>query len=510
MTTASARPRRRLSAWCSLENFKNSSGHVDPTFLLSTCRPGDQAPMIDHLSLLRTIEETNFNPKTGNLDIEFDSLTMAFAQPTPPTDRTDEERRAWRKKSEAEQKVDQKKWTFANKAQYVRDVIDHCHHVLGVQCLVGFGHMNYKGIELDKWLNLPIQLEEPLGNSPRHDAFCNKILAFCEQNFPAYDGVSFDLEGVSVVDAETTGRDPTKEPDWPLYQRALAPGGEEHERLQAVGHQETDFWTWRVTTNLTLLYRTLAEKSSSPPLRPPFSAVDRGWDRIVAFAGAGVIGALPTPGQPGVFYKSRHLQHGSDGDIARGSGPYDFVTKPGTLATAESAFRVHDYFGIRHTRNAIVRPMAYDIFKNTDVERVLDDWHTDITRYVKHSMNLHPSNFQLGVKTFPGDGQKDHHDEKGQFVQGMDGIMADPQWVKRRCEDQLAPEDLGLCLFQISSNFWAEANAGLNPTNPGAGTAAPTTRDPATGIAPPPQPIQCPLNAAAEAYYKPTRPPLKP
>lgn len=484
MSTASARPRRRLSAWCALEDFLGGGKTVVPNVLLKQVRPGDRRPIIDDLSLLRTIEEKlvrkqlakDGQPEEVELEVVFDDLTLQWAK-------TDDER-----------------------AKTVRAVIDHCHQVLGVQVLIGFGHMDSKGTPIDLWLNLPVVESSPLDNSPRHDTFCNAILAFCEQHFPGYDGVSFDLEGVSVMGPHTQ-RKPKDEPDFALYQRYLAVGGEEHKRLQRLGHQETDFWVWRVTTNLTHLYRTLALKSTSPPLRPPSSATARGWDRIVAFAGAGVIGAVPPPDPrkpppttPTTFFKSRMLEH--DGaDIKRVPGQNDFVTKSGTLASAEASFRMHDYFGVRGVRNAIIRPMAYDIFRTNDPRVVLDDWHTDIVRYVKRVMNLHPGNFQLGVKTFDG---------PGQLAGGMDGVMKDPAWVKQRCEDLLAPEDLGLCLFALSTSFWKDANDGLNPTNPFAGLAASTTPDPTTGVVAREQPVQVPLNAAAQAFYTPTRPPVKP
>lgn len=482
MSTAAARPRRRLSAWCSLEDFLTGKT-VKADALLADVRPGGGRPIIDDLSLLRTIEEKAAKPpklaKDGQpeeveLEIVFDDLTLQWA-------------------------------TSAEKAATVRAVIDHCHQVLGVQVLVGLGHMDSKGTPIDLWLNLPVVESSPLDNSPRHDAFCNAILKFCEDHFPGYDGVSFDLEGVSVM-GPFTKRKPKDEPDWHLYQKALAPGGEEAKRLEYLGHQETDFWTWRVTTNLTHLYRTLALKSTSPPLRPPSSAKDRGWDRIVAFAGAGVIGAVPPPPRngpapttPATFYKSRLLEHDADG-IKRVPGESDFVTKPGSLQPAEGTFRMHDYFGVRGVRNAIIRPMAYDIFQRNDPRVVLDDWHTDIVRYVKRVMNLHPGNFQLGVKTIDG---------PGQLVKGMDGVMKDPTWVMERCRDLLAPEDLGICLFPLSRAFWKSANDGLNPTNPFAGLAASTAPHPQTGVVPEAQPIQVPINAKAEAFYTPTKPAVK-
>lgn len=473
MTTAAAHERRRLSAWCALEDFLGGGKTVVPNVLKADVRPGDGRPIIDDLSLLRTFGEKLVSKKIGKgnmpeeveLEIVFDPLTLQFAP------------------------------AAKDKAKVVREVIAHCHEVLGVQVLVGFGHMDTKGTPLDLWLNLPIVESQPLGNSPRHDAFCNAILKFCEDHFPDYDGVSFDLEGVSVMGTHSQ-RDPTKEIDWALYQSYLAKGGEEQQRLEQLGHQETDFWVWRVTTNLTHLYRTLALKSTSPPFRPPSNAKDRGWDRIVAFACGGVIGAVPapppggpSPTKPATFYKSRMLEHEADGSLKR-VGTNDFVTKAGTLASAEAAFRMHDYFGVRGVRNAIIRPMAYDIFLRNDPPQILDDWHADIVRYVRRVMNLHPGNFQLGVKTIDG---------PGQTTGGMDGVMKDAKWVKRRCADLLGPEELGLCLFPMSKSFWKDANDGLNATNPFAGLAG-TAGD---------HPIQVPLNAKAEAFYTPTKPAVK-
>lgn len=477
--TAAAHPRHRLSAWCAIEDFLGGGKQVVPKIFLDKIRPGDRRPIVDDLSLQRTIQELGGKDKFGadgelediDMSVRFDPMSMQFAT------------------------------SDAEKAKVVTAIIDHCHQVLGIQCLIGFTHGNAKDATISRWLNLPVVEQTPLGNSPRHDAFCDKILAFCEANFPGYDGVSFDLEGVPVF---RRGK-PDKQPDFKLWQQSLA-SGEEHERMTQLGHQENDFFVWRVTTNLTHLYRTLALKTTSPPLRPPSKAKDRGWDRVVAFAAAGLIGKVPdaqkekeraaqrakdqaagkTPDPVNDLFKTRLLQH--DGaDIKRGPGANDFVTKDGTRQPAEASFRMHDYFGVRGVRNAIIRPMAYDAFKRDDPRQVLDDWHADIVRYVKRVMNLHPGNFQLGIKTLDGDGQTKN---------GMDGVMKDPLWVKQRCRDLLAPEDLGVSLFAASVSFWKDANDGLNATNPRAGL-----RD---------GPIQVPLNAKAEAFYTPTKPPLKP
>jgi hypothetical protein len=59
---------------------------------------------------------------------------------------------------------------------------------------------------------------KPSGQWPRHDAFCDEIIQFCEKHVPGYDGVSFDLEGIRVFRFRAGSKIvPTKEPDFPLY-----------------------------------------------------------------------------------------------------------------------------------------------------------------------------------------------------------------------------------------------------------------------------------------------------
>lgn len=494
-TTGAAQNRRRLSAWTTIENFLDGSGNVDPKAFVEKGRPNPgKPPIIDDLALLRTIAEVPIDPKKpvelgGALTIRFDPFpnkdlgTQARFEPGDTADVKAKKLEAYDKKQSA----------------LITSIIDHCHEKLGIQCLVGFCHMDSANTQIETWLNLPVEPDppgKPSGQWPRHDAFCDEIIGFCEKRFPGYDGISFDLEGIRVARFKTGSKiDPKKEPDFPLYQQSLQ-SGEEKERLDALGHQELDFLTWRVTTNVTRLYANLGLRLTSPLLRSSMAgkdkdASDRGWDRIVAFAGSGLIGALPQPPDPKdkTLYKSRLLEW-KDGEIVR-KGNNDFEPKkdaksgnPIKPLPAEDAFRMHDYFGVRHVRNVIIRPMAYDNFEFAAPRSHVDGWHADIVRYVKRVMNLHPGNFQLGVKTFPGDNNK----PSPQNPKGRGGMMTDPKWVKQRCTDLLAPEDLGVCLFQASQMFWKDANDGLNPTNPEAGHAG--------------QPVQVPLNKKAEAFYK--------
>lgn len=495
-TTGAAQNRRRLSAWTTIDNFLDAAGQVDPTAFVKNGRPDPhKPPIIDDLALLRTIAEVPVDPKKpveqgGTLTVQFDPFpnkTLVAQAGIVKGDSADERK----KKLEAYD---------VKQGQLVTSIIDHCHERLGIQCLIGFTHMDSANTPIETWLNLPVEADppgKPSGQWPRHDAFFDEILAFCGKHFPGYDGVSFDLEGVRVHRFRAgTKIDPAKEPDFSLYQQSLA-SGEEKERLAVLGHQEADFLTWRVTTNITRLYAGLGLRLTSPPLRPSLAgkdAVDRGWDRIVAFAGSGLIGALPQPPDPSdtTLYKSRLLEW-QDGEIVR-KGHNDFEPKkdqksgnPIKPLPAEDAFRMHDYFGVRHARNVIIRPMAYDNFEFAAPRSHVDGWHADIVRYVKRVMNLHPGNFQLGVKTFPGDNNK----PSPANPKGRGGMMTDPVWVKQRCTDLLAPEDLGLCLFQASQLFWKDANAGLNRTNPEAGHAG--------------QPVQVPLNAKAAAFYNPPK-----
>lgn len=498
-TTGAAQNRRRLSAWTTIDNFLDAAGGVDPKAFVDRGRPDPaKPPIIDDLALLRTISEVPKDPAKpvelgGELTVQFDPFPNANLGGHAGFEKDDS--------------PDTKKAKLAaydaKQSARITAILDHCHQVLGIQCLVGFTHMDSANTQIEAWLNLPVQADpvgKPSGQWPRHDAFCDEIIGFCEKRFPGYDGISFDLEGIRVIRFRIGSKiDPAKEPDFPLYQASLQ-SGEEKERLDTLGHQELDFLTWRVTTNLTRLYTSLGTRLSSPILRRSLAgkdndASDRGWDRIVAFAGSGLIGALPQPPDPAdkTLYKSRLLEW-KDGEIVR-RGTHDFETKKHETSgkeikplPAEAAFRMHDYFGMRHSHNVIIRPMAYDNFDFDAPRTHVDGWHADIVRYIRRVMNLHPGNFQLGVKTFPGDNNKPSKSNP----KGRGGMMTDPKWVKQRCTDLLAPEDLGICLFQASQMFWKDANDGLNPTNPEAGHAG--------------QPVQVPLNAKAAAFYNPPKP----
>jgi hypothetical protein len=356
--------------------------------------------------------------------------------------------------------------------QFFQQVIAHCHDVLGVQCLVGYARATAGGSQFDKWL----KMKTPV---PSIDEFTDAIVKFCEANLTGFDGISFDIEG-------------------------LTPNA---------GSFET------VKKNLVEFYQTLARKLRSPPFvsktLPQPANFNAGYDRIVAFAAGTLIGPVkdpPTAQQPipksdGKMKKSRLLKHednNPDQPLLEESN--DYVSKTKAL-DADLAFQVHDYDAAHGDRNLLVRPMAYDNFLSSDPTVFLDDWHADICRYVSKVLNLHPGNFQLGVKTILGPGQSDrpNPNKPGEIFKGMDGVMGgnsatQPQrieHVKRRCRDLLSPYKHGLAFFPTSADFWKEANDALNPSIPEAGRLVD-------------QPIQCPLNKAALAILnkkpKPARP----
>ena len=364
--------------------------------------------------------------------------------------------------------------TDDRRRDFYQQVIKHCHDVLGVQCLVGYGLDKAGNTQLDKWLKESIP-------DPSIDAVTDEIVKFCETNLPGYDGISFDIEG-------------------------LTPNA---------GNVEL------VKKNLVEFYQTLARKLLSPPIisrkLPQPANFNAGYDRIVAFAAAGLLGAVkdpPTPQKPkptsdGKMKKSRLLKHeGNNSANPLLKDGNDFVSKSVPL-DADLAYQVHDYDAAHGDRNLLVRPMAYDNFLRTEPPHFLDDWHADICRYVSNDLNLHPGNFQLGVKTIIGPGQKDRPNPKkpGEMIIGMDGVMGgstppvDPQTrinhVRERCRNLLSLRKYGIVFFPTSKEFWKDANETLNPSVPEAGRVAG-------------EPIQCPLNKAALAILnKVPKPSLK-
>lgn len=394
--------------------------------------------VLDDISLLRTFLDDN----TPQMNIVWDKLVL-------PSDKTGDQRR-----------------------KFFQQVINHCHDVLGVQCLVGYGRPEAGNSQLDKWLKMKIP-------KPSVDELTDAIIKFCEANLPGYDGISFDIEG-------------------------LTPNASNFELVKS---------------NLTEFYQTLARKLLSPPiiskkLKEPAN-FNVGYDRIVAFAAAPLIGMVKDPATPkqpipksdGLMKTSRVLKH-EDDDPNKPllEEDNDYVSK--FAALPDKFFtQVHDYDAAHGDRNLLVRPMAYDNFDRADPTNLLDDWHADICRYVLRVLNLHPGNFQLGVKTIIGPGQVDHeHPVTKKLIRGMDGVMGgnNPSkpteridHVKRRCRDLLAPHKYGIAFFPTSASFWKEANDALNPSIPEAGRLVD-------------QPIQCPLNKKALAVLNKTPKPSKP
>ena len=125
--------------------------------------------------------------------------------------------------------------------------------------------------------------------------------------------------------------------------------------------------------------------------------------------------------------------------------------------------------------NILIRPMCYD---NSAVNAAghLADWHADIDQFVTVELNLHPGNFQMGIKTAPGN-----------------AVITSPTVVADRCRNLLAPNNHGIIFFPQSSAFWKTTNEALNPSVPEAGKHAG-------------EPLQCPLNAKALKRLRQTAP----
>jgi hypothetical protein len=202
--------------------------------------------------------------------------------------------------------------------------------------------------------------------------------------------------------------------------------------------------------------------------------VDKGYDRLVAFAAGNLIGKVKQVDgtSDGKLKSSRLLKHGSNGELLREGDDFVTAVKPLNASFFEQA---QAYEMGSPERNLIIRPMAYDNFKLNDPAQNLDDWHADIVRYMQ---TFPTATFQLGVKTIKGEGQ---------LKRGMDGVMGNAKesvetHVKRRCRDLLNPQRIGICFFPTSPSLWGPANASLNPTVPEAGRL-------------PGHPRQCPLSA---------------
>lgn len=113
----------------------------------------------------------------------------------------------------------------------------------------------------------------------------------------------------------------------------------------------------------------------------------------------------------------------------------------------------------------VVRPMAYDDWPLTNLPTaakgatpgagnhqqppsVITQWHNDMMDFAAKT-GVPPEQFQLGIKTFLGDGNKPRLIEKppGTFSwAGHDGCMIEPSEIRRRCRE-LRKRAYGLILF---------------------------------------------------------------
>ena len=453
--------RLRVSAWTDQTEFMtiDRKGNLKPgaqedkeSFFLPNAlknevfagQPGGFR-VIDDISLLQTILDDD----TPGIGIGFDRRVLSF-------------------------KDDATRERFFNK------VIDYCHDVLGVQCLIGFerARMDPKPLPAKKPDDPPdpkppkrepslstwFKMQKPV---PSIDDVTTRIVAFCDKHLPGYDGISFDLEGLAGP--------PSTLPF------AIA--------------------------NMEAFYTTLARKLRKEPW-PSGDVRDR--DRLVTLAAGNLIGRLPTlKGEnPGTMRSSRKLQHEQSGELSRTpDGNYVSATDPLKAAYMEQA---QDYELGRADQNLIIRPMAYDNFLRTDGPQVLDDWHADIVRHMRtiklggppvtignetFSEPVETATFQLGLKTVPGPGQEDKLEKDGTISKGMDGVMGgfsggdrDPgskklnpavangisariKHVRARCTNLLNPNGIGVCFFPTSPSMWKDANEALNPTMPEAGVS---------------------------------------
>jgi len=144
---------------------------------------------------------------------------------------------------------------------------------------------------------------------------------------------------------------------------------------------------------------------------------------------------------------------------------------------------VHPFELALGAKNIIMRPMAYEGYDND-----LLAWHGEITEYALSDFNgtglprLHPSQFQLGVKT----------------TSAGHGVIKNPSDLFSRCDTLFRNNRIGFCIFALSSPGLflgtigrtggdttaadlVECNNRLNPGEPKAGERA--------GM-----PLQVPLN----------------
>jgi hypothetical protein len=423
--------RHRISNWTSQEMFLNGSmtKPIRPFFkpkpsLLSAVWVDDgkgthnRIRCIDDISLLVTISDNNERNDDGTPKMKPD-WDKRFLRGDPDV------------------------------PDFYRQIIQYCHDTLGVQCLIGWENKDAHKTAFEDWIMGAEIKVDRLGNrsitgytgtpSPTVDVVAQSIVDFMDANLPEADGISFDIEGLG--------------------------GSKAPENLRTT-----------VRDNLTAFIEALARLLHSPKLVSKPKGRDPGYDRIVAVTAGPLIGhAKNSKGKSdGKMKKSRWLKHDqSPGSPLSVDANGDFITANDfTLANADWAFEVWDYNAAK-AGNILIRPMAYDNSAVNAPNR-LDDWHADIVHYVTHELNLHPGNFQLGIKTASGN-----------------AVMPSPSWVARRCKELLAPNDHGVIFFPQSGTFWNAANEALNPSALEAGKKAG-------------EPLQCPLNAKAIARLRQT------
>jgi hypothetical protein len=378
-TSAVTLPRCRISAWTDPAVFRTANGKFDPTALKAEVFSGQPGGyrVLDDISLLLSIIDDN----TAALKVGWDTRTL----PGDPK----------------------------NVSTYVQQIIDHCHDVLGVQCLIGWERKDARGSKFEAWARMATP-------TPSVDDFTDRIVDFCEKNLKNYDGISFDIEGLTP----TPDTNPAK--------------------LKAN--------TELMKQNLSAFYRTLARKLASPGAPLPTmegKSFDAGYDRMVAFAAAPLIGPQKEANgtEDGKIKKSRFIEHETDGRPKRDGGR--FVTRSGTLQTAEPSFLIHDW-EVGGANNIIVRPMCYDIDPAFTTDR-LYDWHWDIVEYavrLSKAGKMPVGCFQLGLRTNANN-------------PGRAGQVSDAE-IARRCQNFLAPSGVGVCFFPTSRSHWRQTNDALN------------------------------------------------
>jgi hypothetical protein len=411
---ASVNPRLRLSAWVDPTIFMNGrrkditrpDGTVIPNVFIPDVSRGidslfkddalvdravvDGKTVIDDISLLRTFRDDN----TANLTLDWDSGILG--------------------KDHALQK------------QFYARVIDHCHRKLGTQCLVGITRTELgpvKGVApmLARWFKSADKAKDKF---PDIDTMANQWVKFVEDNLPAYDGISFDLEGVVGQDKEL-----------------------------AV-----------TTANASDFYRGFATRLTKAGVQKRGSTGVLAYDHIVAFASGNLIGEVDGP----PMKSSRVLKHATKKDAAASNGKIkegellrdatgNFISAHPPL---KAAFweKAQDFSLGKGLPNLIIRTMSYDNFRRNDSQQLLDDWHADLVRFF---LTMPDVTFQLGIKTIDG---------PGQLKRGMDGVIGGVAVsdtvriaaLKKRCTNLLNPNKIGLCLFPQSVQFWKDANETLN------------------------------------------------